>query len=191
MQQIKDVIEKLIRAQVMAPRAFEEYRIANAWTAVNPPNISANAQPDKLVGGVLFLNVTNSAWAQQISMMKSDIANKINEALGERVIIDIKLRTGIISEAERETIKERPENKCPVCSASHYGEEAVCNICAREQKQERMSKLYRLVNTDPKMSFKAAKSEAPGITDSEYRRAKSELLAIKNEKGRKFGKKGS
>ena len=191
MQQIKELIEKMVKAQAMAPRAYEEFRITTAWSSVNPPNISANAVPEKLVGGVLYLSVKNSAWAQQISLMKADIASRLNDAIGEKLVTDIRFQTGHAAEASSEAKKERTEKICPKCGAGHYWEEQVCAICSRENKQAITDNIYRLIRRDPKISLSDVKKQVPGTTEDEVRRAKSEINARKKERERKFGKKAS
>lgn len=187
---LKEILNDYIEKTLGIPRVMEEYKIANAWQKVNPAKIAENALPEKLVGGVLFLNVKNSAWAQQISLMKTDIALRLNEELGGRVVSDIRTRTGFIEKVDGDQKKEIKENKCPSCGASHYGIEISCAICSREKKQADISALYRMANREPRLTLLEAKKEFPGTTDLDFRRVKRELSALKRETERNIGKKG-
>lgn len=193
MQQINELIEKMVKAQAMAPRAYEEFRITSVWSSVNPPNIVANALPEKLVGGVLYLSVKNSAWAQQISLTKNDIAARLNQAIGEKIVTDIRFQTGHVADAATEAKKEKIEKVCPECGAGHYWEEQVCAICSREKKQAITNSVFRMVRKNPKISLSDIKKQVPGTTEDVVRRAKSELNARKREMERekKFAKKSS
>lgn len=50
-------------------------------------------------GKVLYVTVEKPVWAQQLTMMKQDLIDRVNASVGEGVVTDIRFRTGQIREA--------------------------------------------------------------------------------------------
>ena len=57
------------------------------------------SQPFRFRGSTLLVEVTESAWINELSMRKTDIINRLERAVGEKVVEDIKF----------EIKKRRPE----------------------------------------------------------------------------------
>jgi hypothetical protein len=51
--------------------------------------IAANAQPEKIRNGTLFVKVSSSVWMQQLQFMKDMIAEKLNQRLNREVVKNI------------------------------------------------------------------------------------------------------
>lgn len=60
-------------------------------------------------GKVLYVTVEKPVWAQQLTMMKQDLINRVNASVGEGVVTDIRFRTGQIREALRWGSEAREE----------------------------------------------------------------------------------
>ncbi len=60
---------------------------------------AAYAEPFRFRGSTLIVEVTEPAWINELSMRKTDIVNRLERAVGERVVEDIKF----------EVKKKRPE----------------------------------------------------------------------------------
>jgi predicted Zn-ribbon and HTH transcriptional regulator len=178
---MKEVLDNYINKELQMPRAMDAYKVENVWTKINSTAIAENAVPDKLVSGTLFLNVKNSAWAQQISLMKTDILMALNRSLGANVVSDIRTRTGLLERKETEK-KETTQAKCASCGVEFLGEEENCPICSREKKQGALKMLFRKVNRNPKITFSEAKRDVPGINDVDFRRVKRDLNAMVMDK---------
>jgi len=71
--------------------------IASKWPEMVGPGIAGHSRPQEIKGGRLTLIVDSSAWMNQLSLLSGDIVSKINAALGEDVVTDIRLRAGKIS----------------------------------------------------------------------------------------------
>ncbi len=176
--QIKEILDKIIEGNPGIPRVLWEFKIASAWVKINPANVAQNSSPDKLVGGVLYVNAKNSAWAQQINLLKPEIILKLNAIIGERAINDIRLKTGFVGEALRE-VREKPKKNCGSCGVEFFGEEAFCPTCLRRTKSEREINLTRLIEQNPKMGMRDAGKFLPDIAEIEFHRAKRDVLARK------------
>ncbi len=178
--QLKDVLENVIEGNLGIPRVMEEYKITSMWSRVNSAGVTENAQPDKFVDGILYVNVKNSTWGQQINLLKSDIMIKLNAAFGKRVVKDIKVKAGVFRS------KEEPKNEiavkaCGICSAEFRGEGNVCPVCSRKIAFDKNVKLIRFVNAHPKTNYADARQELQGTSETEFHRARRDQTAKKTD----------
>ena len=65
------------------------------WDETVGETIAQNARPTVFKGGLLYVNVTSSPWIHQLQFFKKDIIDKLNMALGQKVLDDIKFRIGV------------------------------------------------------------------------------------------------
>jgi len=179
--QIKDILGKIIDGNAEMPRVSWEFKISNAWGKVNQANVAENASPEKLTGGILYVNAKNSAWAQQISIMKPEIILKLNAFLGESVIKDIRLKTGFTAETA-DKAKEMPKKVCGGCDVEYFGGDGMCPSCSRKTGQEKEVKLIRLVQENPKIKLVEARRFIPNISEIELHRTKRNVMARKADK---------
>ncbi len=84
---------------------LREMKIWEVWELAVGPQIAAKAMPASFRDGVLTVRVSGSAWMQQLSLMKGDIAGKLNEELGEPLVREIFFKQGSIA---RQPPEERP-----------------------------------------------------------------------------------
>jgi len=179
--QIKDILGKIIDGNAEMPRASWEFKISNAWGKVNKANVAENASPEKLTGGILYINAKNSAWAQQISIMKTEIILKLNAFLGESVIKDIRLKTGFTAEKAVKA-KEMPKKVCGGCGVEYFGGDGTCPSCSRKTGQEKEVMLIRLVQENPRTNLAEARRFIPNISEIELHRTKRNVIARKADK---------
>ena len=60
------------------------------WDQAVGKDICTNAQPKVLRGTVLWVDVTDSVWMQQLHLMKEHLRQVLNDRLGEEEIKDIR-----------------------------------------------------------------------------------------------------
>lgn len=179
--QIKELLNNILEGNQGIPRASWELKISSAWGKVNPSGVAQNSSPDKLVGGVLYINARNSAWAQQINLLKPEIILKLNAMIGEKAIRDIRLKTGFTGEAAKKT-EDKPKNICRGCGVEYLGDVGLCPTCSRQTKNEKDIRLIRLVENNPKIKLEEAKSFDAGITAVELHRTKRDVMARKADR---------
>ncbi len=191
---IKDILNKLIEENTEMPRILWEFKIAGAWKKINPENVVMNSAPDKLIGGVLYVNAKNPTWAQQINLLKSDIILKLNAFMGAPAVKDLRLRAGMVEEPIV-AARERPKKNCVECNVEFSGDDILCPSCFRKAKHEKNVALLRLVEQNPKINLNAAESFVAGATDVDLHRAKRDVLARKADQNyrtrRNRGKKAN
>src|SRR5512134_2686653 len=75
---------------------LDEYGVWPIWNEVVGKTIAANAQPEKIRNGTLFVKVTSPVWMQQLQFMKEMIAEKLNQRLKSEVVQTIFFMVGRI-----------------------------------------------------------------------------------------------
>jgi hypothetical protein len=176
--QINKILNKIIEGNPDMPRVSWEFKISNAWGKINPANVAQNSSPEKLVGGVLYINAKNSAWAQQINLLKPEIILKLNAFIGESAVKDIRLKTGFAREATG-AAAEKPKKNCRECNVEFFGDEQLCPTCLRQAKKVNEIKLIRLVDRNPKVGLGDVRKHMPNTAEIDLHRAKRDVLARK------------
>lgn len=81
----------------------------NQWTALVGPTISQNATPAVIKEGMLIVNVSNAPWMQQLQFLKTEIMDKLNNAVGSETIKDIRFKIGPVAPQLRDCKPSSPE----------------------------------------------------------------------------------
>jgi predicted nucleic acid-binding Zn ribbon protein len=69
-------------------------RIWEVWDAAVGSGIADNARPAYLKKNLLIVHVPSSVWIQQLQFSKRTIIDNINNALGDRLVSEIKFKIG-------------------------------------------------------------------------------------------------
>lgn len=69
-------------------------RVWDVWPASVGGQIALNTSPAAFKGGLLIVNVTDSAWLQQLWYLKTEIIGKVNDGLGENLVEEIRFKIG-------------------------------------------------------------------------------------------------
>jgi predicted nucleic acid-binding Zn ribbon protein len=69
-------------------------RVQEVWTAATGAAIAAAAAPTAERDGVLTVSCEASVWAQELDLMADDLIARLNAALGEQRIRELRCRTG-------------------------------------------------------------------------------------------------
>jgi predicted nucleic acid-binding Zn ribbon protein len=80
-------------AATLAP-ATTLARVQEAWERVAGATIAAAARPTGERGGVLTITCEASVWAQELTLMQGELVPRLNAALGEQAIRELRCRTG-------------------------------------------------------------------------------------------------
>ena len=72
-------------------RKLVECRVRMVWEEVVGPTLAKNTSPLRLSKGYLEVAVPSAVWRTQLNFMQRDIAARINELLGEKVVEGLKL----------------------------------------------------------------------------------------------------
>ncbi len=80
-------------AAALAP-ATTLARVLTVWELVVGPAIAAAASPTAEHTGTLTVTCTAAVWAQELDLMSGDLVQRLNAALGEDAIQELRCRTG-------------------------------------------------------------------------------------------------
>ena len=69
------------------------------WTEDIAPCLKTESRATFIRGKVLYVTVDKPVWAQQLTMMRQDLIDRVNASAGEGAVTDIRFRTGQIREA--------------------------------------------------------------------------------------------
>jgi hypothetical protein len=99
-EKLSSLLNKTLASHGLTTR-LKEYRVVGRWEKIVGKVIARHAQPSSLRGKKLSVVVDSSAWMQQLSLLKPEIINKVNESLGRETITDITLRLGEIATRDK------------------------------------------------------------------------------------------
>jgi predicted nucleic acid-binding Zn ribbon protein len=70
-------------------------RVQSVWERAAGPTVAHAAQPTAERAGVLTLTCAAAVWAQELSLMRETLLDRLNAALGEELLADLRCRTTI------------------------------------------------------------------------------------------------
>ncbi len=71
-------------------------RIFSVWDQCVGMDIAEEAQPDSYKNGMLMVKVSSAPWSQQLEFEKIMIMDRLNQALGKRLVSGIRFKTGTV-----------------------------------------------------------------------------------------------
>ena len=92
---VGSVLQDLLKTPAVASNTRLS-RIWEVWADAVGAHIAANTMPAAVKGRLLIVHAESSAWIQQLHFLKQEIITKINRALGENLVKDIKFRIGTL-----------------------------------------------------------------------------------------------
>lgn len=94
MERLKEALKGIISRSP----ALRGCQIMEIWGQVVPEKIKKNTAPIKVKGGTLFVATKSAVWANELTLLKKDLMDKINQAAGKKTIKDIKFQGGKYAE---------------------------------------------------------------------------------------------
>lgn len=105
-EKLSSLLNKTLASHGLTTR-LKEYRVVGRWEKIVGKVIARHAQPSSLRGKKLSVVVDSSAWMQQLSLLKPELIEKLNEGLGAGSFQEITFKMGNVAPGERPEI-ERP-----------------------------------------------------------------------------------
>ena len=94
---IKEILEKFIAKKPEISKLVTEAKAASLWEKIVDSEEQKQSEAIKVKNRTLYVLVSNSIWAQEFSLKKKGILEKINNLLGQgETLEDIRFRTGQI-----------------------------------------------------------------------------------------------
>jgi len=89
-------------------KKFDQHRVFPVWREIVDRETAAHARPLKVVNDVLWVEVDNSAWVQQLQFTKLDLLDRLNDHLRVSYFTDIRFTVGESAVTEETTQKHAP-----------------------------------------------------------------------------------
>jgi predicted nucleic acid-binding Zn ribbon protein len=86
---IGDLLQRFLRQGPLS-EGLERQRALEIWPEVVGEVIAAHSEAISLEGGVLHVRVDGSVWAQELTMLQTQIAAGFARRLGEGAVTDIR-----------------------------------------------------------------------------------------------------
>ena len=86
---IKEVLLKALRDQGLETPLLQK-RLIDAWPVVMGETIASYTTSLNIRNQTLFVHLTNPALRMELSMQRQDIVRRLNEHVGNQVIVDVR-----------------------------------------------------------------------------------------------------
>lgn len=90
-ESIGSIIENVV-SKLNVENKINKANLFNHWREIVGEEISKRTKPKKLIKGLLFVSVTTSTWANELSLMSDQLIDKINSYVGRKVVKEIRFR---------------------------------------------------------------------------------------------------
>jgi predicted nucleic acid-binding Zn ribbon protein len=92
-EKVAKILERLTTKMGIAARLEAEKAVV-LWEEAVGKGIARRARAVSIRNRILFVAVQNSAWLQELSLLKDGIIDKLNTLVGKEVVKDIVFRIG-------------------------------------------------------------------------------------------------
>ena len=79
-------------ASVAITKKLREYNVLTSWETIVGEQIAKVAKPQRIDNRILLVAVASAPWRAELSMRRREIIEKINSAVGKKVLQDIRFR---------------------------------------------------------------------------------------------------
>ena len=90
---ISGILNELLKKYRSGPDG-DLAQVCQLWDTIVGEAIAENARPVAIKGNLLLVYVTNSTWVHHLQFLKQDIIDKINSAMGQTPVEEIKFKIG-------------------------------------------------------------------------------------------------
>jgi predicted nucleic acid-binding Zn ribbon protein len=91
MKSVHTALDELI-GNLGIQRKLKEYDAVRFWSDIVGEHIAKATEPVRIQQGVLVVKVKTSAWRNELTLQKKMLVERLNAALGERVVKDIRFQ---------------------------------------------------------------------------------------------------
>ena len=89
-QTLDEVLMKMLRAQGLETPLLQK-RLIDAWDTVAGPTVARYSTQKYIKNQTLYVRIANPALRQDLSMMRSQLLQRLNSHVGSMVIADIRI----------------------------------------------------------------------------------------------------
>jgi len=122
-------------------KKFDQHRVFANWSKLVDQETAKYARPLKVSNDVLWLEVDNSAWAQQFQFKKLELLEILNDYLRLSYFSDIRFTVGESTEAETKTEQQGPRMVPPTSQEIEQFEKQI-EFIEDEEIRKAMTRLW-------------------------------------------------
>ena len=89
-ESIGSIIKRFISKLKIEPQ-MKEGKILSDFARIIDPDLAEEVFPERVEGGILFLQVKSSAGMNELKLRQKSLIRKINDCLGEKYISEIRM----------------------------------------------------------------------------------------------------
>jgi len=79
-------------ASVGITKKLREYNVLTSWETIVGEQIAKVSKPQRIENGILHVAVGSAPWRAELSMRRREMIEKINTAVGKKVVREIRFR---------------------------------------------------------------------------------------------------
>jgi hypothetical protein len=73
-----------------------EFRVFDCYTRIIGAALRARTMPERLVGTTLFIRVSTSSLAHELTLLRADILERMATEMGQGIVLELRTRVGRI-----------------------------------------------------------------------------------------------
>ena len=89
-QSLSDILQRFLREEGLETPLLQR-RVIDAWEQVTGHTVATYTREKFIKNQVLWVKIINPALRQDLSMMRSQLTRRLNEAVGTSVISDVRV----------------------------------------------------------------------------------------------------
>ncbi len=147
---------------VFVKQKYAEYLLNRNWVEICGERLAKYCCVHKIEGNELVIHTANSILANELFMMKDLLLQKINNFLPDKMVIkkisfqaSSKIKQYEKPEASDEAVNEvkKYTKPCAKCGVIVQSDNALCDVCTREEKEVLKFKLAELLKVQPWLKY--------------------------------------
>lgn len=144
---LQNLLAKSLEGSALGER-LKDLEVWRQWEAVVGSAIARRTRPLRLTSGVLTVLVGSAPWMQQLSFMKADLRERLNQRLGGERIREIVLKSGRVDDDAPAAGGEEIVSRALTSEQEAWIDQQVGTLedeLLREQFRQLMRRHYRTV----------------------------------------------
>ncbi len=135
-EKVDRTVERLLDGLGLAAVAAQS-RVTRSWEEIVGPLLATKTWPTRLKGGVLTVCAVSPAWAQELSLSRSVVLERIEAVLGPGKVREVRVGVGAVPEAGGEAAsreERRSQANGPAVAGAPPGPEGIENVADPEMR---------------------------------------------------------
>lgn len=134
-------------------KRVREQQAADNWEKVVGPQIAAATAVEKVRDGVIYVCCRSSIWSSEVALHKEAILKRLNAAVGQKVLTDMRLSARGFKDAKARSLKEEKSagaNTMETVEITDEDRVAAAAAAAAATSEELARRIYKAVLTGRK-----------------------------------------